>query len=476
MKQTLEKTSAFEENMKKSLYMMRGVVAVALIVCVAMVVRYFMKMSSYQDNANNYLSKPTNYMTKPLFAGQSIPNVSSQSIFTLMSGYQSIDESITENEGLLTSFRLPYQSFLRHIYLPSLNVWKDPFTQKIDIDLMGEAFLKKNPYTDIALINKRTDFFKSMGLDIYNKIESIKVDNIVEEGENFYIPINVKFVAPSRRAFLFLLDKLALTSDKDNIMLVNDFFYYLWSTIRQTHGDKLEALVQKALKDQKITDVVVTKDNVDAMLGYLLTHRKQGDIKKLPLLTPKIVQSAVRASSLCDESTSKEKCLFDFREKYRSIPRLAYGLGYEKAKPSDLLYFLKSIPPLLVIDDFDFEKKYDNASIGAEMQYNVSLSLKVYGKGMQADEVSEIATRLGKACFQSDEESLSLPQAMTVVDSNISKNTDPAIMDRQRSKNLLEMKTVLSGMQAGYEELTPYKKSIKLFETYRMLDDMLLCK
>jgi len=41
------------------------------------------------------------------------------------------------------------------MYLPSLNVWKEKYTDKIDINLMGLKFLEKNPYNDITLLQKR---------------------------------------------------------------------------------------------------------------------------------------------------------------------------------------------------------------------------------------------------------------------------------------------------------------------------------
>jgi len=57
---------------------------------------------------------------------------------------------------------LPYDNFLHFLYIPSLNIWKNPFTNEIDTNLIGEKFLKNNPYSDISLIQQWTDFFKDM--------------------------------------------------------------------------------------------------------------------------------------------------------------------------------------------------------------------------------------------------------------------------------------------------------------------------
>jgi hypothetical protein len=39
---------------------------------------------------------------------------------------------------------------------------------------------------------------------------------------------------------------------------------------------------------------------------------------------------AIRESSLCNSSDTNQKCFYDFRDKYRNIPYLAYKVGLEK--------------------------------------------------------------------------------------------------------------------------------------------------
>jgi len=47
------------------------------------------------------------------------------------------------------------------------------------------------------------------------------------------MPITVSFRANSKRAFLLLSDKLSMTSNKENISLINEFFYYLRNEIKK---------------------------------------------------------------------------------------------------------------------------------------------------------------------------------------------------------------------------------------------------
>lgn len=79
-----------------------------------------------------------------------------------------IDEnSLTEGEikkysDYLSSLQVPYTYLLQYIYLPSLNIRKEKYTDKIDTNLIGINFLEKNPFNDITLLQKRGDFFKDL--------------------------------------------------------------------------------------------------------------------------------------------------------------------------------------------------------------------------------------------------------------------------------------------------------------------------
>jgi hypothetical protein len=55
----------------------------------------------------------------------------------------------------LNSLQIPYMYLLQYIYLPSLNVWKEKYTNKIDTNLIGIKFLEQNPFNDISLLQKR---------------------------------------------------------------------------------------------------------------------------------------------------------------------------------------------------------------------------------------------------------------------------------------------------------------------------------
>jgi hypothetical protein len=73
-----------------------------------------------------------------------------------------IKSDIERYNEYLRDLQIPYKDFLQYIYLPVLNIWKDKYTNQIDTEMMGIKFLQNNPYSDIVLIQKRSDFFKNV--------------------------------------------------------------------------------------------------------------------------------------------------------------------------------------------------------------------------------------------------------------------------------------------------------------------------
>jgi len=59
-----------------------------------------------------------------------------------------------------------YSDFLRNFLLPSLNIWKDPYTQQIDLSILGKKYLQKNPYQDISLLSQWSSIIRESGKDI----------------------------------------------------------------------------------------------------------------------------------------------------------------------------------------------------------------------------------------------------------------------------------------------------------------------
>jgi hypothetical protein len=48
------------------------------------------------------------------------------------------------------------------------------------------------------------------------------------------------------------------------------------------------------------------------------------------LIDDNIITRTIRDSTLCTEADVNQKCFYNFREKYRNLPYLAYKIGLEE--------------------------------------------------------------------------------------------------------------------------------------------------
>lgn len=87
--------------------------------------------------------------------------------------WQTIDDILQEKEQTKEEedrfvqyqelLQMPYGYFMQYRLLPTLNIWKNPYTQTVDTSLIAQRFLEENPYTDLAIIDQRATFFESTG-------------------------------------------------------------------------------------------------------------------------------------------------------------------------------------------------------------------------------------------------------------------------------------------------------------------------
>lgn len=359
---------------------------------------------------------------------------------------------------------LPYDNFLHFLYLPSINIWKDTFTNEIDTTLIGEKYLTNNPYSDIELIQKRTDFFKDMGTDEYNTITDISLGALAEaEWGLFSLPLTVQFETPNKRAFLLLVNKLSMTSYVENISLTNEFMFYLWDDIKKQKQEYLTSTLQW----WELPNNIRTHDQ---LIGYLFYQWINGDGTN-ELVDAETVTTTMSKVAGCVEESS-EHCRYLFREKYRMLPYIAYGIGRDNADVVKWLQtVLENIPPLITIEDFSFDRKVTNKSKRATDEwYKWSVSLKIYGKDLTLWEVDEIASKLWGMCFN-NQTPLSALYANSVLTRLIDQLGQQYSINEKRAKQLRQMLDYMMSIETEYEWLPNHKKVIRLFEIYRTLQE-----
>lgn len=243
-KQTLGLYTFFKDNKNNSKILLLIAIATS-----ALAVYFGIQLYndiSYLNGKSSELHLLANYDTRTL-ESNAITNPilkNSDTIQDLLQENMSTAGEISKYTDYLHSLQIPYTYLLQYIYLPSLNVWKEKYTDKIDTNLIGINFLEKNPYNDITLLQNRGDFFKSLGdNNESNDVVDMKIGDFLEDETGFFsMPITVSFVANSKRAFLLLADKLSITSNKENVSLINEFFYYLRNEIKKGKTKEINAL------------------------------------------------------------------------------------------------------------------------------------------------------------------------------------------------------------------------------------------
>jgi hypothetical protein len=176
---------------------------------------------------------------------------------------------------------------------------------------------------------------------------------------------------------------------------------------------------------------------------------------------------------------NENQCFFRFREKYRNIASLAYTMGMKdnNNKVEDLKKFLQNISPLMVLKRFEYSKAPDQSLIKQNnVKYNGSVDLEIFGKVVTEDDRNEIAKALGMKCFRDDEKVLSLEEAMVVIEDTIRQKSENANEDQSATENIYDLKKIIENIAREYEPLSNYRKTIRLFEIYRMLNENGLCK
>lgn len=415
-----------------------------------------------------------------------------------------VHNKLQEREDFKIRQKNHYEVLLQNIYLPSLNVWKDPYTKNFDITVMGQKYLEKDKFQDLYLIQYRSDFIKYVWNDAdYNIVDNISIWDMVELewSDYFYVPITVSFTSPNKRSFLLLVNKLSMTSNTTNIALLNEFFFRLLIEIKQSKVDAIKSLMQQYWSEFSSSTNRTWPKNLDDLEGdvlvdyqnkviwYYLYNRINNDVNEENILIDDaLIVKTIRDSVDCEQTKSDWECFYSFRERYRDLPYLAYKIWMDtnsqtsKERTKWLHDFLQDLPSVIAITDFWFNK-YSNASFlnNEEEQYEWTLSFRAYGRSISSEELDEASISLWKLCFweQKDKQIVISPdQALASVDERISSLWWSDEDDANNSSSivsLLELQWLFTKIQSEYSWLTNYNKMIKLFEIWRMMNDANLC-
>ena len=364
--------------------------------------------------------------------------------------------------------------------------------------VLWQKYLESDKYQDLYLIQYRSDFAKYVWNDAdYNAVESITIwqkTEVAENPEYFYIPITISFSSPNKRSFLLLVNKLSMTSNQKNIALLNEFFFYLLKSIREEKSEVIDQLMEeyfdefsssstrdyaKNLSEMTEEEISVYRDRV---IGYNLYHWINGDLSWEnvgQLIDDTVIEKAIK-DSVCENNDLDQKCFYDFRDKYRNLPYLAYKIWLENQRDRTkwLLEFLQDLPPAIAITSFGFDKYSDSSFLNnKEEEYEWKVTFNAYGRNISDSELDEASLMLWKLCFWNSDDNqkrISPELALQSVEESITS----LWWSREYSNvsSLWELQWLFKDIQSLYGGMSNYDKMIKLFEIRRMMNDANLCK
>lgn len=407
-----------------------------------------------------------------------------------------VEEVVASRELFKKQQKSYYEVLLQNIYLPSLNIWKDPYTKNFDMTLLWQKYLENDKFQDLYLIQYRSDFVKYVGNDAdYNTIDSISVWARKEIGGTnyFYIPITVEFSSPNKRSFLLLVNKLSMTSNSNNIALLNEFFFYLLMNIKDQKAEVINDLMQEYRSEFSTSSdwnwptefSQLSEDQrydyQDKVIGYNLYHwiNYSGTWDNVtPLIDDQVIIDTIKQNALCESELEPAECLYKFRDKYRNLPYLAYRVWLENQtdRVDGLLEFLRDLPPAIAITNFRFDKHSNSSFLNNNVeQYEGSVTFYAYWKNVTDAEIDETAGLLWRMCFgNNSDQKISPDLALSRVNDKIA-----SLWWLNESVNVLslwELQWLFTDIKKNYNGLSKYNKMIKLFELWRMMNDANLCE
>ena len=460
----------------------------------------YAEINSKSDSLKDISTYGISYNSELLYPYSEWNSMTNINVNWMIEINKNVEEEIINNEIFKQQQKSYYEVLLQNIYLPSLNVWKDPYTKNFNMWILWQKYLESDKFQDLYLIQYWSDFAKYVWNDAdYNTISNVTIwDKVVLEDNPayFYTPITISFSSPNKRSFLLLINKLSTTSNQNNIALLNEFFFYLLRSIRDLKAEVINDLMEEYREEfssssswdlptnySELTDEELSIYR-DRVIWYNLYHWINDDWviwEDSPLIDDEVILKTIKDSALCSSSEAEQKCFYNFREKYRNLPYLAYQIGMENyqwgnnARTEWLHDFLKTLPSAIAITNFGFEKISDSSFLNnKEEEYEWEITFNAYGRNITDSELEESSLMLWKLCFWStSDQSISPDVALKRVNETISSYG----WEREYTNvsSLWELQTLFEAINKNYEKMNNYEKMIKLFEIWRMLNDANLC-
>jgi len=412
-------------------------------------------LSSNHDTVRNLQTYGTLWFSDDIFIEQP------RTIDEVIDRKDILDQDITIYANYNDSLQVAYTYFLQSLYLPSQFIREDRFQETIDDSLVGDAYLKANPFSDIQLIQDRTRYTRS----INDGISSIELNDVrIGEWKEFWgyyeMPITLSFTAPNKRLFLMLVQRLGATSHASTIGLINEFIYYLWEASKELSIDQLQT--------QSYAD-----ESLDKALWFYLTSRVERPFQDSNIITQDVIRRAIQEAAGCSPSMSQEACDYLLRQKYKDIHHLVYPLTNTTDTQQALHTFFQQLTPLLSIEDFTYNKI--KSPIDDTEQYQWTIRFTTYARSVTTENITQVQNHLGSLCYP-DKSPFTIANNKTKIQAMVRSLSSLTAINQSQSNALLSIQESLNELEDSYDRLSNFQKVVRTFETYRTFQQIGVCQ
>jgi len=129
----------------------------------------------------------------------------------------------------------------------------------------------------------------------------------------------------------------------------------------------------------------------------------------------------------------------------------------------------------MAVQRFTYDKNISTQALDQSVTYVGNIELEVYGQNITTTDITEISNVLWKKCFGTTKE-ISPSMAIDIINKSLTKAAwDATKQDDASINKITDLKNILDGINTEYPTLNNYKKTIRLFEVYRTLNEGWFC-
>jgi hypothetical protein len=157
------------------------------------------------------------------------------------------------------------------------------------------------------------------------------------------------------------------------------------------------------------------------------------------------------------------------------LPGIAYSIWLEdnKNKLESLKDFFQTLPQIMKIINFTYNGEEVKDLVNyTQKQYKWTIDFRIYWEALHDDEVIEIQQLLWWMCLWED---LTPQSALTQINSKLTTIWKDTSIDTYTTTRLMEIESLVSEISNEFDGLSNYKKAIRTFEIYRMLNEWNIC-